>query len=40
MSRPIKAIDTRYNGYLFRSRLEARSARFEHGQAPRNGRTS
>jgi hypothetical protein len=43
----IKAIETRYKGYRFRSRLEARwsvffdameltarSARFEHGEAP------
>jgi len=31
----IKAIQTQYNGYLFRSRLEARCARFEHGKTPR-----
>lgn len=27
----IKPIETVYNGYRFRSRLEARWARFEHG---------
>ena len=30
----IKAIETEYNGYKFRSRLEARWARFEHGETP------
>jgi hypothetical protein len=31
----IKAIETRYKGYRFRSRLEARWAvRFEHGETP------
>lgn len=30
----IKAIDTLFDGYLFRSRLEARWARFEHGEKP------
>ena len=31
----IRAIETSYDGYRFRSRLEAaRTARFEHGETP------
>lgn len=30
----IKPIETYYNGYRLRSRLEARQARFEHGEIP------